>query len=116
MFKFLHKLYTPTKLYIFLSIFSFIILLGQNIMYGKPGSYCNTLTTCNSTSIFDIFFPNLLYLFIWSSIINFLYYKDYTKIAWGIVITGIFLIIYGSFLVLTNKTDDTTSPSYNENR
>ena len=99
----LKQLCTPSLIYFVFSILGFFISLIQTI-FNKSGRYCVAMFSCKVPSLFVIFATKLIYILIWTWLLNLLCKDGYTDIAWFLVIFPflIFFIIFG-IMSMTNK-------------
>ena len=81
----LNKLCKPSQFYLFLSLFSLVIIFIQNM--NEPHKYCVGNYDCNLeySNIF-VFAVKLAFIFMWTIIFDSLCKNGYTNLAWGIVL------------------------------
>ena len=95
----------PAMLYFLLSITAVIVIVLQNI--GSGYQYCVGTQTCNShpSLTTGIFIIKLLYILVWTWIINVLCKNGFEPIAWLLVFIPILLMFIFMALFISNTFD-----------
>ncbi len=98
------QLCSPAFFYFFISILSFLIIYIQNIG-NSDNIFCLGVYDCQVNNKFFIYFFELLYIFLWTYILNMLCKKGYKDISWFLVLLPyIFMfILIGIFIVNNMK-------------
>ena len=94
----------PAQIYILISLIAVLAMLVQNV--SNPKKYCVGKYSCdlNFSNLF-IFAGKLLYIAIWTIILNSLCDSGYKELSWVIVLIPIvlFFLLVGLFLVSNMK-------------
>ena len=79
------KLCSPSKLYLGLSLISIVFILTQNLY--ESTKYCIGMYSCSLdySNIF-VFIAKLIYVGVWTIVLDSLCKNDYKDIAWGLVL------------------------------
>jgi hypothetical protein len=93
------KFCTPAIVYFGISIVSIILMLLQNMSGNgtyKLGSY-----SCDCGNVGLVFLGKLIYVFLWTWILNFICRKGYKNISWFLVLFPfiLFFVFIGMFLL-----------------
>jgi hypothetical protein len=91
---------TPAQIYMLISFFSVLALLGQNI--SSPNKYKVGMYSCNlqhNNIVFFIF--KIIYIIVWTYILQELCKNGYKSISWLLVLFPfiLFFVIIGLFLL-----------------
>lgn len=84
------NLCSPAFLYLFISVFAFVIMAIQN--YGNNDKFCLGAYDCNVPNTFMIFVFNAIYILFWTFILNSLCKAGYKEISWFLVLLPIILL------------------------
>jgi hypothetical protein len=103
MFNNLRKQYnilcTPAQLYVFLSLIAIVTMLIQNM--SEPNKYCVGRYSCylNFNNLL-LFGAKLLYVLLWTIILDSLCKNGYTELSWAIVLLPFIMmfVMVGVFL------------------
>ncbi len=99
------NLCAPAQFYVLISIISIIALYSQN--YKTPYKYCVGMFKVNSNCHNLVYFMiKLLYVFIWTYILQLICRKGYSSISWFLVLLpfiGMFILIGLLIFVLLKK-------------
>jgi hypothetical protein len=94
------QLCSPSKLYLIISLVSVILILIQNLF--ETSKYCVGMYSCkiNFPNVF-IFIMKLIYIIVWTIILDSLCKNNYMEIAWGLVLLPYILmfVIIGYFML-----------------
>ena len=85
-----NNLCSPAFLYLFISVFAFVIMAIQN--YGNNDKFCLGAYDCNVPNTFIIFVFNAIYILFWTFILNTLCKAGYKEISWFLVLLPIILL------------------------
>jgi len=90
---------TPAQLYVFISLIAIVTMLIQNM--SEPKKYCVGQYSCNlSFNNLFLFGAKLLYVLLWTIILDSLCKNGYTELSWAIVLLPFIMmfIVIGMFL------------------
>ena len=94
----------PAQIYVLISLIAVLAMLVQNIM--DPSRYCVGRYSCdlNFSNLF-IFAAKLVYITVWTIILNSLCQTGYKKLSWFFVLVPLvlFFILIGLFLISMMK-------------
>jgi len=96
-----NKLCKPSQLYFFMSMASIIFIVIQNL-FTSNHSFCMGIHGCNlGFSKWLIFIPQLIYIFVWTVILNSLCKTGYEDFSWFLVLFPfvLFFILMGLFIL-----------------
>jgi len=96
------KLCSPAFFYFFVSILSFLIIYIQNTG-NSDKLFCLGMYDCPVENKFYIYFFELVYIFLWTFILNSLCQKGYKDISWFLVLLPylFMFILIGIFMIKT---------------
>ena len=96
------KLCSPAFFYFFISILSFLITYIQNIG-NSDKLFCLGMYDCHVENKFYIYFFELIYIFVWTFILNSLCQNGYKDISWFLVLLPylFMFILIGIFMIKT---------------
>ena len=90
--------------YYFLISFTIVIVVAiQN--YGQGFNYCVGTQTCPSSNIQGIFAVKILYILVWTWILNILCRNGYEVFSWILILIPIILMFIFIALYFTNQYD-----------
>ncbi len=90
--------------YYFLISFTIIIVIGlQN--YGQGFNYCVGTQNCPSQNVFSIFIIKVLYILVWTWILNLMCKNGYETFSWVFVLIPIILMFLFMALYVSNQYD-----------
>ena len=86
----LKNLCSPAFLYLFISVFTFVIMAIQN--FGNNNKFCLGSYSCNISNTFMLFIFNAIYILFWTFVLNSLCKAGYKEISWFLVLLPIILL------------------------
>jgi len=94
------KLCTPSFLYFSLSMFALLILGIQNVMNKDDSTFCIGNYSCNLGSKIVVFSLNLIYVLVWTFILDLICKGGYSELSWFIVLIPIllFFVLFGTIM------------------
>ena len=96
-----NELCKPAQFYTLLSLFSLLAILFQNI--SEPTQYCLGSYTCNLSfhNVF-MFAGKVLYMLVWTIILQSLCKSGYKSLSWFIVLIPFILmfVLLGTFMII----------------
>ena len=94
----LRNLCTPAYIYFIISVFALIIMIVQN--FGNTNTYCLGTYECDVSNIYIIFIIKILYVLLWTWILNLICSLGGTPIAWFLLLLPfiIFFILVASMM------------------
>ena len=100
----LDKLCNPAHFYFVVSIISFLIVVGQNLMEKNNKKFCLGNFDCDTNHKWNVIFFQLLYLIFWTYILDKICKKGWTTISWLLVLMPYILtfILLGLFIIHEN--------------
>ena len=99
----LYDLCDPAYYYLLISITIIIFVALQNI--GQGYRYCVGTQVCPSTNVYSIFVIKLLYILVWTWILNILCKNGLEPISWILVFIPIILMFIFMALIISNQID-----------
>ena len=94
----------PAQIYILISLIAVLAMLTQNVT--NPNKYCVGKYSCklNFSNLF-VFAAKLLYIAVWTIILNSLCQTGYKKLSWVFVLIPLvlFFLLIGLFLISMTK-------------
>ena len=99
----LYDLCDPAFYYFLISITVIVIVALQN--YGHGYYYCVGTQVCSSTNLTSIFVVKLLYILVWTWIINLLCKNGFEPISWILVFIPIIIMFLFMAVFITNQYD-----------
>jgi len=92
------ELCTPASVYFSLSILAMVVMLFQN--FGSENLYCLGVYNCQVSSVKLIFIIKLLYIFLWTWILNLICKAGVPGLSWFLVLFPfiVFFILISSFM------------------
>jgi len=96
------KLCTPSLIYFSVSVFSFILIMFQNL--GNTNTFCIGSYTCDVFSTFLALTIQAIYILFWTWILDLMCKSGYSEISWFVLLLPIilFFILFG-LLILYQK-------------
>ncbi len=113
MFKFLNNLCRPAFIYFIISLVAITIILGQNLFENKPGVYCVGMQRCSVPSVLSIFLAKIVYVLLWTWLLNYLCSKGYVSVSWFLlllplismfIVIAIIMFIFAGTIALSEHT------------
>ena len=87
----LANLCVPAMIYFWLSIFSLLVILTQNI--NNVTEYCVLSYSCPVESTSMVFVVKLIYILFWTWVMNFFCQKSFTAVSWALLLFPYILMI-----------------------
>jgi hypothetical protein len=90
---------TPASVYLGISIIALIVMILQN--FGNTHSYCLGTYECDVSNIYIVFIIKILYILLWTWILNLVCSYGGSQIAWFLVLLPflIFFILIAAMMV-----------------
>jgi hypothetical protein len=101
----LYGLCDPAFYYLLLSLTIVIVTALQN--YGQGFNYCVGTQKCPNSNVTGIFVIKILYILIWTWILNLLCKNGYETLSWVFVLIPIILMFIFMALFISNQIDFT---------
>ncbi len=97
--KSIKKLCTPAYLYLVISVISLIILAVQNL--GSDPTYAIGNYSCPMESKLSVFIGHIIYIALWTIILNWICKKGFTSVSWVLVLLPFLLsfVLIGVMIV-----------------
>lgn len=99
----LYNLCDPAYYYLLISLTIIIGVALQN--YGIGHSYCVGTQVCPSTNVYSLFIAKLLYILVWTWIINLLCKNGLEPISWVLILIPIIIMFIFMAMVILNQYD-----------
>jgi hypothetical protein len=80
----LRDLCTPAYLYLVVSVVTVIVIALQN--FGNDNVYCLGAFTCRSNNKVTIFVMKMIYILLWTWLLNFMCKSGYETVSWLLVL------------------------------
>lgn len=96
------KLCTPAFVYLVISVISIVMMMIQNM--GNTNRYCVGTYECSVPNTMMVFVSQIVYVAIWTFILNWICKNGYTSISWFLVLLPIILMAILIALLLINGT------------
>ena len=93
MFGAVKNLCTPAYFYLIISIFTILAMAFQN--YGSATEYCMGSYTCSVSSVFIIFMIKIMYVLLWTWILNLICKAGVPQLSWFLLLLPILLMFIG---------------------
>tara|TARA_B100000073_G_C23425732_1_gene449101 strand:+ start:14 stop:328 length:315 start_codon:yes stop_codon:yes gene_type:complete len=89
------KLCTPAYLYLVISVISLVIVGLQNL--GNSGQYSIGNYSCSADNLVTIFLGKLVYIALWTFVLNWICRKGHSAISWVLVLLPflLFFVLIG---------------------
>lgn len=101
----LRNLCTPAYVYFVISIISIIVIFIQNYMYSPENVYCLGHYSCElsktNTALFFVF--KILYVLLWTWILNLICNAGYKYISWIFVVLPLVLMLILMLLFILSR-------------
>jgi hypothetical protein len=97
-----NKLCKPSQLYFIMSAVAIMAIIIQNIYEPNENIFCLGIHKCNTSYMkWLLFIPQIIYILVWTIILNSLCKTGYTELSWLIVLFPfiLFFIIMGIFML-----------------
>jgi len=93
----LKKLCTPSFLYFMISSIALLILGVQNVLNKDDDSFCIGNYSCNLGSKLLVFILNVIYVLVWTFILDLICKAGYSELSWIIVLIPflLFFVLFG---------------------
>jgi hypothetical protein len=93
---------TPATVYFSLSMLAIVVMLFQNV--GSENLYCLGVYNCQVSSVTLIFIAKILYIFLWTWILNLICKAGVPGLSWFLVLFPfiVFFILLSSFMFYGN--------------
>ena len=99
----LFKLCDPAFYYCFISFTILILVALQN--YGQGVNYCVGTQSCPSSNIQGLFALKILYILVWTWILNIICQNGYEALSWVLVVIPILIMFIFMALYILNQLD-----------
>jgi cell division protein FtsW (lipid II flippase) len=99
----LFKLCEPAFFYLLIS-FTIIIMVAIN-NYGTGYNYCVGVQNCPSTNVVGIFIVKILYILVWTWLLNLMCKNGFEPFSWILVIIPILLMFVFMSMYILNQYD-----------
>jgi hypothetical protein len=99
----LYGLCDPAFFYLLISFTILIVVAFNN--YGTGYNYCVGLQNCPSPNVTGIFAVKILYIFVWTWILNLMCKNGYETMSWVLVFIPIILMFIFMALYVLNQLD-----------
>ena len=99
----LYKLCDPAFYYLLISFVIIIVIAFQN--YGQGFNYCVGTQSCASSNVVGLFIVKILYILVWTWILNLLCKNGYEPMSWVLVFIPIVLMFIFIALYFSNQYD-----------
>jgi hypothetical protein len=108
------NLCTPALVYFVISAASVAIMLIQSMMSPDASSYCVGMYKCNVGSITAIFAMKIIYILVWTWILQLICSRGYETISWVLVLLPVLIMfILIALVMLTGFHTDGMLPTVN---
>lgn len=97
-----NKLCKPSQLYFIMSVIAILAILIQNILEPNNKKFCMGIHNCELSYMkWLLFIPQIIYVLVWTIILNSLCKTGYEQLSWLIVLFPfiLFFIIIGLFML-----------------
>lgn len=97
-----NKLCRPSQLYFIMSTIALIAILIQNMYEPNENIFCLGIHKCETSYMkWLLFIPQVIYILVWTIILNSLCKTGFTELSWLIVLFPfiLFFIILGIFMI-----------------
>ena len=101
----LYELCAPAFYYVLISFTIIIVIATQN--YGQGFNYCVGTQICPSSNVTGLFVVKVLYVLVWTWILNILCKNGYETLSWVLVLIPIVLMFIFIALYISNHYDST---------
>ena len=101
----LYGLCSPAFYYLLISLTIVIVVALQS--YGQGFHYCVGTQVCPSSSITSLFVVKILYILVWTWILNLICKNGYEPLSWVLVLIPIVLMFIFMALFVTKQIDFT---------
>lgn len=99
----LYNLCDPAFFYLLISLTIIIVIALQN--YGQGFNYCVGTQSCRSSSVVGLFVLKIMYILVWTWILNLLCKNGYEPVSWVLVFIPIILMFIFMALYISNQYD-----------
>ena len=99
----LYDLCDPALYYCLISLTIIIVIALQN--YSQGFNYCVGTQSCPSQNVLSIFIVKMLYILVWTWILNLMCKNGYEPFAWVFVLIPIILMFIFMALFISNQYD-----------
>ena len=99
----LYNLCEPAFFYLMISLVIIIVVALQN--FGSGYNYCVGTYSCKSSSVTGVFLVNILYILVWTWILNLLCKNGYEPLSWILVLIPLVLMFIFMASYVANQYD-----------
>jgi hypothetical protein len=99
----LYNLCDPAFYYLLISFTIIIVIALQN--FGQGFNYCVGVQSCPSNNVIGFFIVKIVYIFVWTWLLNLLCKNGYEPISWILVLIPIVLMFVFMALYVLNQYD-----------
>lgn len=96
----LSSLCTPALVYFVISAAAIAIMFLQSMFSPDPSSYCVGMYKCTVSSITAIFAMKIIYVVVWTWILNLICSRGYETVSWILVLLPILIMFILIALVM----------------
>ncbi len=108
------SLCTPALVYFVISAASIVIMAIQSISNPDPSSYCVGMYKCNPGSITSIFLMKVVYVAVWTFILQLICSRGYPMVSWFLVLFPVLIMfILIAMVFLTGFHTSSFLPTFN---
>lgn len=86
------SLCTPALIYLVISVSAILIMGLQSLMSSDITPYCVGMYKCNPGSVLTIFFMKLIYVAVWTWILQLICSKGYSAVSWFLLLFPIIIM------------------------
>ncbi len=96
----LNSLCTPALVYFVISTAAIAIMFLQSMFSPDPSAYCVGMYKCNVSSITSIFLMKIIYIVVWTWLLNIICSRGYETVSWILVLLPILIMFILIALVM----------------